>query len=236
MTKTVVLFDLGGTLVEYYDTGEFLPILEAAVQDVSCSLRERGVAPPAWDDVWQRTLDENYEANDYRVRPLEDRLRRIVALEQLDHTEITICDICRTFMGPIFRRARVYEDTLPVLDELRSSGLRTAIVSNTPWGSPADLWYEELDRLAIAPWVDSVVFCRDAGWRKPAPPILSLVLQRLQAGANDCLFMGDDPRWDVVGAQAVGMDVVLVGRKERYPDAGVRRLPDLYGLRHVVAD
>ncbi len=106
MTKTVVLFDLGGTLVEYYGTGEFLPILEAAVQDVSCSLRERGLAPPAWDDVWQRALDENYEASDYRVRPLEDRLRRIFALEQLDHTEITICDICRTFMGPIFRYPR----------------------------------------------------------------------------------------------------------------------------------
>jgi len=49
MAKTTVLFDLGGTLVEYYSAGEFRPILEAAIQAVQRSLQDQGCTT----DVWQ---------------------------------------------------------------------------------------------------------------------------------------------------------------------------------------
>lgn len=36
---------------------------------------------------------------------------------------------------------------ISVLQKVRELGLRTAIVSNTPWGSPGEPWRRELDRL-----------------------------------------------------------------------------------------
>jgi len=48
-------------------------------------------------------------------------------------------------------------------------GYRTGIISNLPWGSPPALWREEVGRLGVAGEVDEVVFCGDAGYRKPAP-------------------------------------------------------------------
>jgi putative hydrolase of the HAD superfamily len=57
-----------------------------------------------------------------------------------------------------------------------------------------------------------VVFCRDTGWRKPAPPVFELVLDRLGVAAGDCLFVGDDPRWDIVGPERLGMPAVLIDR------------------------
>ena len=50
---------------------------------------------------------------------------------------------------------------------LRSRGIKTAIVSNTPWGSPADAWRAELTRHGLLDKVDATVFCMDVGWRKP---------------------------------------------------------------------
>jgi len=61
-------------------------------------------------------------------------------------------------MNPIFARGRCYEDTLPTLQRLRAGDFKTAIVSKTPWGSPAVLWREEMERFGLSEWMDVVVF------------------------------------------------------------------------------
>ena len=115
-------------------------------------------------------------------------------------------------MAPIFALAEVYDDTLPTLADLRSRGVRTAIVSNSPWGSPPHLWREHLADLGLADRVDAAFFCGDCGWRKPAPQIFHYVFGRLGVTAERCLFVGDDPRWDLAGPQAVGMRAVIIDR------------------------
>jgi hypothetical protein len=37
-------------------------------------------------------------------------------------------------------------DALPLLESIRQRGIKTAIVSNTPWGSSASVWRNELAR------------------------------------------------------------------------------------------
>jgi FMN phosphatase YigB (HAD superfamily) len=54
-----------------------------------------------------------------------------------------------------------------VLRSLRHQGIKTAIVSNTPWGSSANAWRAELARHELLDAVDATVFCMDVGWRKP---------------------------------------------------------------------
>ena len=118
--------------------------------------------------------------------------------------------VCRAFMTPLFAMAAVYDDALPTLAALRDKGCRTAIVSNTPWGSPTALWREELARLGLAETVDCVVFCDDCGWRKPARQIFDRTLSLLNVKPARCLFIGDDPRWDIAGPEAQGIRAALV--------------------------
>ena len=102
---------------------------------------------------------------------------------------------------------------------MRAQGIKTAIVSNTPWGSPAALWREELARLGLADAVDVLVFCPDCGWRKPARQIFDYALGKLKAMPEQCVFVGDDPRWDIAGPEAVGMAAVLIDRRtQTLPD------------------
>lgn len=201
--KEFVLFDLGNTLVSYYDLRDFAPILRAAIGEV-----ERFLGTKA---EWERVAAENFEAKDFRVRPLEGRLRRI--FPDADWSEEVALKACRCFLRPIFALARVYDDVLPTLDALRARNVRTAIVSNTPWGSPAALWREEMARLGLAGAVDVLVFCPDCGWRKPARPIFDHALTRLGATPERCVFVGDGPRWDIAGPQALGMEAVLIDRR-----------------------
>lgn len=110
-------------------------------------------------------------------------------------------------------------------------GVRTAIVSNTPWGSPAELWREEMEVLGLKGLTDALIFCRDVGWRKPARQIFELTLEKMDSTPDRCLFVGDDPRWDVIGPKSVGIEAVLIQRKED-PDSlmtnAIRSLQEIF--------
>ncbi len=207
--KEFVLFDLGNTLVRYYDLPDYPPILRVAVGEVASFLGA--------ETDWARVAVEDFEAKDFQVRPLAGRLGRI--FPDAAWSDETALEACRRFMKPIFALAHIYDDVLPILAALRERSIQTAIVSNTPWGSPAALWREEMARLALAEAVDTLVFCPDCGWRKPARPIFDLALQKLGATPGQCLFIGDDPRWDIVGPQALGIDAALIDRRtQTLPD------------------
>ena len=214
--KEFVLFDLGNTLVSYYERSDFPSILRQSIGEV-----ERFLGTSA---EWDQVAKENFTAKNFQVRPLEERLRRI--FPNAAWSEETAEEACRWFMTPIFALSRVYDDVLPTLDRLRAAGIQTAIVSNTPWGSPALLWREELARLGLADAVNVLVFCGDCGWRKPAKQIFEYTLERLQVTPERCVFVGDDPRWDIAGPQALGMEAVLIDRR-------THSLPDV--LKGVVS-
>jgi len=133
-----------------------------------------------------------------------------------------------------FAIGQLYEDSMPVLNQLRGAGHPTGIVSNAPWGSPPDLWRDELDRLGIATSVDCVVLCGDVGWRKPAPEIFELAAKNLDRRPNECIFIGDDLRWDIFGSAAVGMRPILIDRDARHTDHVGDRVDNLYDLPAIV--
>ena len=224
--RKAVLFDLGGTLVQYFERSEWPGILGEGIAAVEKYLRSNGLPVPPPEVRSGRVAEENHEAPDYSVRPLEDRLVRIFFAGQ--HLGERVDAMCRAFMTPVFTRSLVYEDAVPVLQELRSRGLRLGIVSNTTWGSPASLWREEVARHGLTPLVDAVVFCRDCGWRKPARPIFDLAMSQVAATPAECLFVGDDPRWDIAGPRALGMDAVLIDRS--LPSASSDAIPSLLDL------
>jgi putative hydrolase of the HAD superfamily len=141
--------------------------------------------------------------------------------------------LTRIFLQPIFDTAVLDPDAHAVLDVLRRRGVRTAIVSNTPWGSPADLWREELARHGLLQRVDAAVFCMDVGWRKPHRAPFDCALSLLSVEPSEAIFVGDDHRWDVVGAQNAGMQAVLLGPPAEPTPAGqlsIQRLSDVLTL------
>ena len=226
--KNVILFDLGDTLLQYYTRAEFPEILRQAITEVQDYLRQEDLLNVSSKSVWRRVEEENHEAEDHSVRPLEDRLSRIFQLDS--PTDKIIMTACRHFMRPISAIAYLYEDVLPVLQELGAMGIRRVIVSNTPWGCPANLWREEIARLDLDKYVDAAFFCRDVGWRKPARQIFDYVLEKLSVGPQDCIFVGDNPRWDVMGPRAVGIEAILIDRRGALQDIEKKPIKSLYDV------
>lgn len=211
--KKAVLFDLGGTLVQYYEKKEFPGILRQAVNETKNCLRQKNLFKISTEALWQRVKEEDYEARDFQVRPLEERLQRIFQLNDSVVSESLIMELCRCFMKPIFTLGQCYEDTYLILQKLKARNFKVAIVSNTPWGSPANLWREEIDRLNLNKYVNTVVFCRDVGWRKPAKQIFTHTLNKLQINPEHCIFVGDNAQWDLIGPRKLGIKSILINRR-----------------------
>lgn len=220
-----ILFDLGNTLVDYYRPPEFPAILRECLGNL---VRSVGLSDGVVDrDLLPRAVELGRERDDLRVVPLWARLRSLLAAHG-GAPEDREDDLCQAFMKPIFATARLDDAAPGVLDELRARGIRTAIVSNTPWGSPAHLWRAELARHELLDRVDRVVFCVEVGWRKPHPAPFRRALELLSVPASRASFVGDDPRWDVAGARSAGLESVLLSADNvAGADRTIRRLEEL---------
>jgi putative hydrolase of the HAD superfamily len=116
----------------------------------------------------------------------------------------------------------LFEDALPVLEELRAAQLRLGLVSNGIRDLRAFVVHHRLD-------VDAVVGSRAHGFVKPHPTIFQAALEQLGVEPAEAAMVGDSLEEDVEGARALGLRAILIDRDDRHPEVE-ERLTNLYGL------
>jgi HAD superfamily hydrolase (TIGR01549 family) len=106
----------------------------------------------------------------------------------------------------------LYEDALPVLDELRRHELRIGLVSNGQ---------RDLDEFVVHHGlrVDALVGSKAHGRVKPHPSIFTAALEALDVVAEDVAMVGDSYEDDIEGARALGIRAILLDRDRRRPEA-----------------
>ncbi len=236
MKYDAVIFDLGNTLVSYYTCEQWPGILAECASGAAEHLRQRDMLRIDLTELPQRTQAERRdEGKSEKVMPLIDRLERIFKLSADDLDDSARLELSRAFMVPIFATAHLHSDALAALAELRTAKIATGILSNSPWGSPYQLWREELTRHGLSEAVDAAVFCTEVGWRKPDRRPFDFTLEKLGVPAGKCLFVGDDPRWDIAGPAAIGMDSLLISRHDEWTDQNHPTIKSLSELKAKLA-
>ena len=121
----------------------------------------------------------------------------------------------------------VYVDgAVALLEWCRSTGLRTAIVTN----GRARFQRPKIDRLGVAARVDVTVVSGEEAIHKPDPELFRRAAERLGVEANECLFVGDNAFNDVDGAIGAGMHAVWFERHLPWPDAMPRPIHSIAAL------
>ena len=138
MLIRAVLFDLGNTLVSYYQPPDFTPVLRRSLDACLLALGQGPLHREAQTALLHEALDLNQERADLAVWPLEERLR--VLFQRYAPDAGMLGRLCSAFLEPILATAQVNAQALPALTGLRQIGVRTALVSNTPWGSSSPAW------------------------------------------------------------------------------------------------
>jgi putative hydrolase of the HAD superfamily len=224
------------------------PRLVAVLFDVDFTLAKPGpdLGPEGYERMGRRfglTLDP--------ARYSEARVKAVETLErhpELDHdeqvwvlfTERIIRGMggdadsaheCAVEMTRAWENAahfELYDDTLPVLAELRAHGLGLGLISNTSRDLEEFVRHHGLD-------VDVAIGSRAHGKTKPHATIFRAALERLAVGPEAAAMVGDSPHDDVEGARALGMQAFLIDREGRFPNedgrlTDLRQLPAALGL------
>lgn len=101
----------------------------------------------------------------------------------------------------MFASSVVRPEMLDLVRELRASGLRTGLLSNS-WGHRDTYPRDVLDEL-----FDDAVISADVGMRKPEERIFLLAARRLALSPAECVFV-DDVEGNIAAARALGFAVV----------------------------
>ena len=122
-------------------------------------------------------------------------------------------------------------DAVAVLTELRSRGLRTALLSNTHW--PRAFHEHFLERDGLAELLDARLYSSELPYMKPHPSVFVEALDAIGVtNPANAVFVGDRPYDDISGAQGIGMHTVwranpYVPAYDVEPDAVIDGLFDL---------
>jgi putative hydrolase of the HAD superfamily len=116
----------------------------------------------------------------------------------------------------------LYDDALPVMEQLRRQGLKLGLVSNGGREIADFAAHHALE-------VDCAIASRGHGWIKPHESIFRAALDVLGVETDEAVMVGDSVEDDIEGAAAIGMRALLVDREDRYPEVP-DRLRDLWSL------
>lgn len=105
----------------------------------------------------------------------------------------------------------VFPDVPPALEALRARGLVVGAVSNWVWQLP-----ELLHALDLVSHFDLIVASSRIGFEKPHPEIFRRALDEAKVRPGEAIHVGDHLDADVEGARGVGIQPVLIDRRERF--------------------
>jgi HAD superfamily hydrolase (TIGR01549 family) len=104
----------------------------------------------------------------------------------------------------------LYEDALPVLDELRRRGLKIGLVTNGQRDLAEFVAHHALQ-------VDAMVGSKAHGRIKPHPSIFVAALGELGVEPAEVVMVGDSYEDDIEGARALGIRAILLDRDGLHP-------------------
>jgi putative hydrolase of the HAD superfamily len=235
-----VVFDLGGTLIDYLGGAPSWPEMEfPGVHALHAHLSGAGLDVEV--DVFRTTF---IQAMDHQWRGATEALLAPPTLERLieevcrdvglflapDVLEAAIVEYCQ----PIARTAQMREGAPELLAWLASHDVPIGLISNSIW--PGEAHLQDLDRFGLRDYFHATTFSADCGLWKPDPRVFQATLEKLGVRAEHAVFIGDRLLEDVRGAQGAGLKAVFLEGTVDYddidiasfaPDARIRYLAEL---------
>lgn len=192
-----VLFDAGNTLVFL----DYARLAEGVGTALALPLTAEGLAVHASEatDAMERAAGSDQE----RAAAYLEALFRLGGVPAQRMGEVRDC------LGRMHCERHLWcsvpERTHESLSRLRNAGLRLGIVSNSDGRVE-----EALAQAGLREYFDVVIDSGLAGIEKPDPAIFLAALDALGVGPEEALYVGDLYEVDVVGAQAAGIEAVLL--------------------------
>lgn len=205
-TLRAVGFDLDGTLFDHRGS---------ARTAVDTFARHIGIEPTETTrDDWftaEAVQFERWRSGEISfVAQRRERLRTILPRwdARLPEDDAGLDALFEHYLGAYRGAWRTFPDSVRLLSSLQTSGFRIGILTNGSEQQQVD----KLETLGLLDAVDAACTSERIGVAKPAPEAFLALAHELGVEPAECLFVGDSVEHDVVGAESVGMQALLIDR------------------------
>ncbi len=220
-----VLFDWAYTLVDLVNEED-----RTALRGVYDHLKGQGFNLPGfqqWYDTYHRLFFGMIEISrpTHREARFDHVLNFLLMQSNIQwNGKTSIEDLLKVYYDQIYSYRKVYPEMIETLVALQDAGIRMGIISNTT--NPGFMKDYEQSLLGLDPYFEFSIYSSEVPYRKPHPSIFQLALSRLNMNPSEVLFVGDNLKADVVGAQSVGMSTAWLNRNGKDLPAGI--IPDYH--------
>jgi HAD superfamily hydrolase (TIGR01509 family) len=240
-----VIFDLGGTLVDWPEWEEAVERwwvlsydhLTASFSDVAWLARQDYVTAmrTAEAEHWRRVDEELWSGPATAL--VENGFRRM-GLRPDQEVLLAALD---SYAKAVEGEAVAFSDARKTLSQLRQEGYRLGLLSNTWWAAQ---WHDaDLAAQGLTYLLDEVLYTSDLPHSKPHPSVFLKIASRLGVQPAECVMVGDNMLADISGALHVGMRAVWKRNDRPWPkpkgvkpSATIERLADLPAVLRMWGD
>ncbi|MEQ4487775.1 MAG: HAD family hydrolase [Dehalococcoides mccartyi] len=171
------------------------------------SLRERAEQMAVWSHYYRIILEE------IGIEPKPELINNLISRWKNLKWEMTL-----------------YQDVIPCLENLKKRNLKIGLISN----AEKDM-SELFNKTGLNKYLETVVISQEVGATKPNPLIFQAALKKSGLTAKEVLYIGDQYQVDYMGAMNVGLNPVLLDRRNCYLDLkDCRRITGLAELEYCI--
>lgn len=218
----VIVFDLGGTLMEFKNM------------------------PPSWVDYYRQGFENtakslNDEISDKDIDLSAEIMKSYnprVNYREMEYTPEFIFEKClkhwqsnielekavKIFFDGINPKAVIYSDSIDMLKYLKSDGYSICALTDIPSAMPDHYFKEKIPELLN--YIDFYVSSQSCGYRKPNTQGIEIIAEKYNVNPSDLIFVGDEEK-DKRLANKIGCEFYLIDRKGKNKNADIHNMTDL---------
>jgi len=146
--------------------------------------------------------------------------------------EQDVQDLLEAFWEHMANTPHPFADALETLKTLKARGYVLGIVSN----GRSSQQLAKIRSAALEPFFQTIVISESEGLKKPDVEIYARAASRLKVSVKECLFVGDQPENDILGAARAGLKTAWLSQGRVWssskgkPDFVLGHLSDVLGI------
>ena len=217
----VIVFDLGGTLMQYVG----MPHSWVAFYNQGFEAVRRKFNCQVTVDSMERSIQCLTEMNPRVNYREEEYLPEEMFAKALSHwpEKIPIAECVKVFWDGLELKAELYPDTISILRDLKEKGYKIAALTDLPSGFPDEFFRQDIAELMG--YFDYYVSSAISGVRKPNDGGLRMIADKYGVPVTELILVGDEEK-DFRTAERAGCRFVRIDRSGT-SEGSIRSLEEL---------
>lgn len=141
--------------------------------------------------------------------------------------DIDIKSSAEKFFDGIDLKINIYNDTIEMLEYLKSAGFTICALTDIPSGMPDDYFKNKIGELLN--YIDFYVSSQSCGYRKPNVYGMKLIADKFNVDISNLIFVGDEEK-DKLLSEKIKCKFYLIDRKGINKNADINNLGELKNL------